>query len=366
MSIASMNWALSQWLDPGMKMVLIAIADCINHKGGSSVFPSLTYIAETSCQHRRTVQRHIMALEQLGLLVKVHRRADDGRQTSNLYQINMDVVVRRDGAETCDEDALPVDNLPPSSGGQNDTLGGGAGATLGGGAGATPTINRKNEPEKEPIPPKAPQGAKEKRGNDDDEEGFARFFETWTSADPGVRFDKRGPAFGAWKRLTPAERQAAALTSNITAVIIGQRRAKRTTLMNAATYLRDRTFQRVDAVTAASSGPAGLVRLALFGRPWWCRFYEHAKGGSRSLAASKAKFMIQQAEHGQGMAVPLSEAQALETASESYVYVLTASPDFAAWAEWFADRGIRLPRPSRVDRIWMPSARPDDLAEAAQ
>jgi hypothetical protein len=340
-------------------MVLVAIADVVNHKGGEDCsFPSLDYLAEISCQHRRTVQRHIATLEALGLLVKEHRRAEGGRQTSNIYRVNMNVLIRR-AADNDDEEPKPqVDKLPPSSGGQIATLGGGMGATLEGGTCATPTINGKNEREEEPSP-KAPKGARETRANEDDEEGFNRFFEAWTSADPGLRFDIRGRAFAAWKRLTPTEREAAALPATIAAVIAGQRRAKRSSLMNAATYLRDRAFERVEAAPSAP-GSAELVPLALFGRAWWCRFFEFAKGGGRMPSASKAKFMAQQAERGQGIAVPLAEAQAMEAASASFAYVLVASPDFVAWREWFADRGFRLPRPSKVDRIWMPSARPPE------
>jgi len=209
------------------------------------------------------------------------------------------------------------------------------------------------------TPPKAPKGARETRANDDDEEGFGRFFEVWTSADQGLRFDTRGRALAAWKRLTPTEREAAALPVTIAAVIAGQRRAKRSSLMNAATYLRDKAFERVEAAPSAS-GTGELVPLALFGRAWWCRFFEYAKGGGRTPTAGKSKFMAQQAERGQGVAVPLAEAQAMEAASAGFAYVLVASPDFVAWREWFAERGFRLPRPAKVDRIWMPSARPPE------
>ncbi|WP_370674016.1 hypothetical protein [Pleomorphomonas sp. PLEO] len=76
--------------------------------------------------------------------------------------------------------------------------------------------------------------------------------------------------------------------------------------------------------------------------------------------------MAQQAERGQGVAVLLAEAQAMEAASTGFAYVLVASPDFVAWREWFADRGFRLPRPAKVDRIWLPSARPPEEPAGGQ
>ncbi|MCM5560301.1 hypothetical protein [Pleomorphomonas sp. JP5] len=155
------------------------------------------------------------------------------------------------------------------------------------------------------------------------------------------------------------------MPATIAAVIAGQRRSKRTGLMEAARYLRDKAFERVEA-TPSASGPGELVPLPLFGRAWWCRFFEHAKGGGRSPTAGKAKFMAQQAERGQGVAVTLAEAQAMESASRSFAYVLVASPEFVAWREWFADRGFRLPRPVKVDRIWMPSVRPPEEPTGGQ
>ncbi|WP_026784189.1 helix-turn-helix domain-containing protein [Pleomorphomonas koreensis] len=355
MSNATMAWALSQWLDPYQKMVLVAIADCVNHTTDAS-FPALDTIAGMACQSRRSVQRHIAALEELGLLVKEFRHAEGGRQTSNLYRINMEVRITK-AKDSGDADEGEGVSLSPSGGCQSVTLGGDTGVTLGGDTGVTP-INRKNKPEEEPSP-LTPKGVRETRASDDDEEGFGRFFAMWIAADPKLRFDIRSRAFSAWKGLSASERKTAAVPATIDAVVAGQRRAKRTTLMNAATYLRDKAFERVDASTSATT-PTELVPLSPFGRAWWCRFYEHAKAGGQSPSASKARFMAQQAERGQGVAVPLAEAQALETASASFVYVLVASPEFVAWREWFAARRMRLPTPSRADRIWMPSVLPPE------
>ncbi len=365
MSVAAVTWALSQWLDPAPKMVLVAIADRVNHKAGDGFgFPSLEDIAEISCQHRRTVQRHIASLENLGLLIKEHRRADGGRQTTNLYKINMDVVITRDGEAEAAESGSQVDKLPPSSGGQIATLGGGTGATLGGGTCATPTINGKNEQEDEHLPPKAPQGARETRANEDDEEGFERFVEAWRGADEKQRFDKIGGARAAWKRLTADERRIAGDLDTIRAVVAGQRRSGRQKLMGPATYLNEKHWTQVPKVEAGGVLP---VPMDAFKRHWWCRFYEFARYGSRHPNAAKAKFMAKMAEEkGIGVSVPLGELQRWEAASAGYVYVLVASPDFVAWREWFADRGFRLPRPSKVDRIWMPSARPPDEATVGQ
>ena len=316
---------------------------------------------------RSTVQA---ALRRLGDAEYVEVKSEcrrDGGDASHWYRVRLDVTseqsaaagshVLADDGDGHEMAATPADrSAPPAAPGSAPPAA----------PGSAPLTKDSNDQDST-IPPKAPRGARETRANEDDEEGFNRFFESWTSADPGLRFDIRGRAFAAWKRLKPAEREAAATPNTISAVIAGQRRAKRSSLMNAATYLRDRAFERVEAAPPASSS-GELVPLSLFGRAWWCRFYEHAKAGRRSPTAGKATFMVQQAERGQGVAVPLAEAQAMEVAGSGFVYVLVTSQEFIEWREWFASRGFRLPRPSKVDRIWMPAARPstDGMAEAAQ
>lgn len=308
---------------------------------------------------RSTVQA---ALRRLGeaeyVEVKTEMRRDGG-DASHWYRVRLDVTSEQSSAAgshalydddtPCRQAGTPADRSAPPAG---------SGSAPPAAPGSAPLTKDSNDKDST-IPPKAPKGARETRANEDDEEGFGRFFEVWTSADPAQRFDNRGRAFAAWRSLTSSERAAAAMPATIAAVIAGQRRAKRTGLMDAARYLRDRAFERVETAPSAS-GTGELVPLALFGRAWWCRFFEHAKGGGRTPTAGKAKFMAQQAERGQGVAVPLAEAQAMEAASASFAYVLVASPDFVAWREWFADRGFRLPRPAKVDRIWMPSARPPE------
>ena len=316
---------------------------------------------------RSTVQA---ALRRLGeaeyVEVKTETRRDGG-DASHWYRVCLDVTSEQSSAAgshvlydddtPCRQAGTPADrSAPPAGSGSAPPAGPGSAPPAA--PGSAPLTKDSNDKDST-TPPKTPKGARETRANEDDEEGFVRFFEAWTSADPGLRFDTRGRALAAWKRLTLTEREAAALPATIAAVIAGQRRAKRSSLMNAATYLRDKAFERVEAAPSAS-GTGELVPLSLFGRAWWCRFFEHAKGGGRTPTAGKSKFMAQQAERGQGVAVPLAEAQAMEAASASFAYVLVASPDFVAWREWFADRGFRLPRPAKVDRIWMPSARPPE------
>lgn len=361
----------------GRDLQVLCVLGSHTDDGGWAIRSQVKVAAAIGCA-RSTVQASMKRLVDAGY-VEIHsNQRRDGGDASNWYRVRLDVQATPQ-AET----ELYVETgacEPASDEPENDvdTPCRQAGTPAG-----IPAPLPIHEPAGVPIhgsapltrvstgdsttPPVAPKGARETRATDDDEEGFGRFFDVWTAADPGLRFDIRGRALAAWKRLTPAERQAAAVSTTIAAVIAGQRRAKRTSLMNAATYLRDKAFERVEA-TPSALGSAELVPLSVFGRPWWCRFYEHAKGGGRSPSAGKAKFQAQQAERGQGVAVPLSEAQSLETASASFVYVLVASPDFVAWREWFAERGMRLPRPSKADRIWMPSVRPPetDAAEAAQ
>lgn len=360
----------------GRDLQVLAVLGTHTDDGGWAIRSQVKMAAAMRCA-RSTVQASLTRLVDAGYVEVFGNKRRDGGDSSNWYRVRLDVQPAPEaeaelhiGADDCGAsiegetaDTPPAD-IP--AGGADIPAGvpphGSAGVPAHGSAPLTRVLTRDST-----NPPKAPKGAKETRASDDDEEGFGRFFEMWTSADPGLRFDLKGRAFANWKRLTADEREAAAMPATITAVITGQRRAKRTTLMNAATYLRDKAFERVE-VTPAASASAELVPLSLFGRAWWCRFYEFAKGGGRSPAAGKAKFMAQQAERGQGVAVPLAEAQALEGASAGFAYVLVASPEFVAWREWFAERGFRLPRPAKVDRIWMPSAIPPEgsAAEAAQ
>jgi hypothetical protein len=85
-----MNWAWSIQLEPAPKLVLLALADTSDDQGRS--WPSVGYIAAKACVSRRTVQRVLHQLESSPTpLLRVHqRRAENGRQRANMYQLLLD------------------------------------------------------------------------------------------------------------------------------------------------------------------------------------------------------------------------------------------------------------------------------------
>ncbi|WP_157935158.1 helix-turn-helix domain-containing protein [Vibrio sp. 10N.286.49.B3] len=86
------------------KLVLLKIADNANVHG--HCFPSYGYLAKMCELSLRTVQKHVKGLEEKGLLTITHRHAKNGRQSSNLFILNLKEIERRSFA------ALGVDDAP--------------------------------------------------------------------------------------------------------------------------------------------------------------------------------------------------------------------------------------------------------------
>ena len=86
MSTKALFWALKAEVgNPHQKLILITLADIANEAG--QCWPSHTYIATRAECSRRTVMRHLSALEALGL-IKITGRVDaDGLKSSNIYTI---------------------------------------------------------------------------------------------------------------------------------------------------------------------------------------------------------------------------------------------------------------------------------------
>lgn len=88
MSIAAMHWAWSQVLPPAPKLILMALAD--NADDGGYCWPRVKKIAERCSVSERTVQRTLKNFETSALLKVIRRfRPEDGRQTSNGYQLGL-------------------------------------------------------------------------------------------------------------------------------------------------------------------------------------------------------------------------------------------------------------------------------------
>ena len=87
MSIDLMGWAFKQQLEPGPKLVLLALADHANGQTGLCI-PGQKLLAEQCSMSVRTVQRHLVALEECGLVRREPRFRGEGRgRTSDRYYI---------------------------------------------------------------------------------------------------------------------------------------------------------------------------------------------------------------------------------------------------------------------------------------
>jgi biotin operon repressor len=87
MSLDLMSWAFKQNIEPGPKLVLLALADHANGQTGLCI-PGQKLLAEQCSMSVRTVQRHIQVLEDSGLLRREARMRGQGRgRTSDRYYL---------------------------------------------------------------------------------------------------------------------------------------------------------------------------------------------------------------------------------------------------------------------------------------
>ena len=102
MSNEAQAWAFSQPLPPAPKLVLLALANNAN-KEGKQCFPSLRLIVDHCRPMRsRTVQYHLKWLADKAKLITVTPWfTPSGRQTSNLYELDMTTTYCGEGAESC-------------------------------------------------------------------------------------------------------------------------------------------------------------------------------------------------------------------------------------------------------------------------
>ena len=93
-------------LKPATKIVLYWIADHHNSETGLC-FPSIGILSEECDLDRSTVIRHIDLLERAGLLMRVHRKRNNGSSTSNGYQL----LLEKQPVVNCDPLNLGSNNL---------------------------------------------------------------------------------------------------------------------------------------------------------------------------------------------------------------------------------------------------------------
>lgn len=87
MSVEAIAWAAKQKAgSPGAKLVLIALANYANEDG--ECWPSQATLAQWTEQGERTIRRHLIDLEQLGLITR-KARTSSGNFTSDLILLNV-------------------------------------------------------------------------------------------------------------------------------------------------------------------------------------------------------------------------------------------------------------------------------------
>ncbi|NDC83722.1 helix-turn-helix domain-containing protein, partial [bacterium] len=91
MSHLASAWAIKQTgLSMPAKMVLMILADYHNSADGGC-YPSIATLAEMACCDERTVVRAVNELTVMGLVTRVTRTSANGRQTSNQYNLNLQI-----------------------------------------------------------------------------------------------------------------------------------------------------------------------------------------------------------------------------------------------------------------------------------
>ncbi|HEY7823591.1 MAG TPA: helix-turn-helix domain-containing protein [Acidimicrobiia bacterium] len=87
MSLDLMSWAFKQPVEPGPKLVLLALADHANGQTGLCI-PGQKSLAEQCSMSVRTVQRHLITLEEEGYIRREARMRGAGRgRTSDRYYL---------------------------------------------------------------------------------------------------------------------------------------------------------------------------------------------------------------------------------------------------------------------------------------
>lgn len=315
---------------------------------------------------RTTVHDALARLIKAGWVeVRMESRTDGG-DAAHWYRVRLDISDESCEAakaspliRTADEDEPPPDTPPV-------------------GSGPTPLTTLFNDLQinETPLPPKGEREARAKsieKANigDPDDEGFEQFFGEWVRADASHAADRKGLAQGAWRRLSPDERTAARQSEAIKAFVAAQRRAGRKHLQSARVYLSERAWERL--------GPEAVQRIASsrafaapFSRDWWWLWWQRARHG-RSVVQDGRKVTLQssiaanrsaaEAQRGESAMVAPDLVDRMRAEAPDFQFVVIGSPEWDAWSAWFLARGMTLPRPDKVDRVFLPWRLPP--AEAA-
>ena len=106
-------------LTPREKVVLLALADCMNATTGMC-FPSAPRIGEMTGLHPRSVWRVLGLLEEKGLITRINRELDRGGKSSNRYLLHLSEPVPPPTSLPMTEPAQPYEEIYTSPYDKND------------------------------------------------------------------------------------------------------------------------------------------------------------------------------------------------------------------------------------------------------
>lgn len=135
MSVQAMAWAFSVELSPGPKFTLLALANFADEDG--DCYPGQERLAQMTGQDVRTIQRHLKAMEESGILTRRHQYREDaggrGGRTSDRYRLMLNGVTRQN-------DRKPGKGLPDTTPGGYPTSATGFPGTMPGEPSVEPSV----------------------------------------------------------------------------------------------------------------------------------------------------------------------------------------------------------------------------------
>ena len=106
-------------LTPREKVVLLALADCMNATTGMC-FPSARRLSEMTGIHDRSVWRVLGLLEEKGLITRINRELDRGGKSSNRYLLHLSEPVPPPTSLPMTEPAQPYEEIYTTPYDKND------------------------------------------------------------------------------------------------------------------------------------------------------------------------------------------------------------------------------------------------------
>lgn len=107
-----MNWAWAQALQPSSKLILMSLADAADDTG--LCWLRIKVVAKKCCVSERTVQRAIKEFERDRVLIVQRHYRDNGGQSSNRYQLQMEAAPDKMSPGAMAPN-MPPDKLSPPS-----------------------------------------------------------------------------------------------------------------------------------------------------------------------------------------------------------------------------------------------------------